>query len=205
MKKIGLVSLFLSALLSLNVNAAGDQKVNCTTVSSQMPYYYGNAQCFTSGRWLNQYFSNSITATVWLREQVLENGRWVTYQCSTTLPSTGFTTVNQEQCQYTPKAIVRQHYVEERYDSRTDTTYYRSDLAVAAFEYSDRDGQVQTIEKWVNGVSVSSGHVDVYEPTQVRLRVTDNDGHVTDTTSTISPPGSAYCTRGGIAIICEDF
>jgi len=181
----------------------GDAKVNCTTSTVSTPYYYGWANCSDRGRTLSSNISRSAVQWVTLTERHRVGNNYVTYQCSGYLTQTGYDQRTVENCQYTPRAVIRQHYVQESYDSRTDTTYYQAGIAVAAFEYSDRDGHVTQVEKWVNGVSVTDHHIDVYEPTHVRLRVTDNHGHVTDTSKTITPSPEQICMRGGMLIICD--
>ncbi|NOU49785.1 hypothetical protein HG263_04455 [Pseudoalteromonas sp. JBTF-M23] len=203
MKLLTMLAISSLTALSFNAAAAGDQKVNCKTTTQNIPYYYGWASCWASGRFMQEHVSRSATQWYTISETVYENGQWNTYQCSDTLTSVAYDTVTQESCEYTPLAVIREHLITERYDSRTGTTYYKTGVVVADFNYSDRDGQVQKVEKWVGGVSTAKSHVDITSPTTVRLRVTDNDGNVTDTSRTVSPPMIQQCSRGGMMIICD--
>ncbi|TQF71340.1 hypothetical protein [Pseudoalteromonas luteoviolacea] len=199
--KLAIVSL---GMLSASAFAAGDNKINCKTETSQIKYYYGWASCHASGKYLQEYVSRSSSLWHTIEETEFDGINWSTYRCTTTLPQTGYDTHNSESCQYTPKANITEHLVQSHYDRRTDTTYYEAGVIVADFTYSDRDGQVQKVEKWVNGVSTTRGHVDITSTSTVRLRVTDNDGNVTDTTRTLTPPMIEQCRRRGMLVLCGD-
>ncbi|MDK1286521.1 hypothetical protein [Pseudoalteromonas umbrosa] len=201
LSKVAIASL---SILSTSVFAAGDQKVNCKTTTVQTPYWYGWASCHASGEFLHQHISQHHSQWITLTETKYENGNWTTYRCDTTLPNKGYNTSSRESCQYTPKANITEHLVESHYDRHSGITYYEADVIVADFNYSDRDGHVQKVEKWVNGVSTSRGHVDIRTTSTVKLRVTDNDGNVTETTRTLSPPMIQQCRRGDMLIICDD-
>ncbi|WP_125717389.1 hypothetical protein [Pseudoalteromonas rubra] len=204
MNFLSLIAIGSLSVLSVSALAAGDQKINCKTTSSQTPYYYGWASCFASGKLLQEYVSRSSTQWYTIEETEFDGIDWTTYRCSTTLTQKGYDTHSRESCEYTPKAQITSHLVESHYDRRTDTTYYEAGVIVADFTYSDRDGQVQKVEKWVNGVSTTRGHVDITSRSTVKLRVTDNDGHVTETSMTLSPPMIEQCRRGGMLILCGD-
>ncbi|MBE0370356.1 hypothetical protein [Pseudoalteromonas aurantia] len=203
MKLLTIFAISSLSVLSINAFAAGDQKINCQTDATEVPYYYGWASCWASGRHMQEHVTKSFSQWHTIKETVFESGQWTTYQCNSILPSVGYDRVTSESCQYTPKAIIKEHLVTERYDSRTDTTYYAAGIVVADFNYSDRDGQVQKVEKWVDGVSTTRGHVDITSPATVKLRVTDNDGNVTVTSRSIRPPMIQQCRRGGMLILCD--
>lgn len=202
--------LLITTLLALGVSfqlhatsTSGDEKVNCTETVVSIPYYYGEASCYANGRWLSSYEYFSYTQWIQLTEQYWNGSYYETLQCSASLPHMGYHQEVTEECEYTPRATIRTHYLEDYYDSNTGITYYQAGVIVAAFEHSDRDGYITNVEKWVDGESITANHVDIYEPTHVRLRVTDNDGHVTETSSTISPPLRQVCMRGGNLIMCD--
>ncbi|WP_457933869.1 hypothetical protein LOS73_14150 [Pseudoalteromonas sp. SCSIO 43210] len=201
-----LTSTTMSLLFALPflASAAGDKKVKCETTTNQLEYYYGLASCSTfDGDFLSEYVSKSYSQWYTIIQDKYDNGSWKNYRCSSNLPNSAYETISNESCQYTPKASINRHYVEESYDSRTDTTYYAAGVIVAQFTFSDRDGEVQKVEKWVNGQSTTKSHVDITSASEVKLKVTDNDGNVTETSTTVYPPMMQTCSRGGQLILCE--
>lgn len=205
MKFITYTTVSLLLAFPLIAAAAGDEKIKCKTKTTQVEYFYGSASCTTfDGKYLNEYVSRNSSRWYTIAQNIYENGSWENYRCSTTLPNSAFETVSSESCQYTPKANIKQHYVVESYDRRTDTTYYAAGIKVAQFTFSDRDGEVQKVEKWVNGISTTKNHVDITSTSEVKLKVTDNDGNVTETTATVHPPMMQTCSRGGQLILCDN-
>lgn len=203
MKSVTSTAVSLLLAFPLIAFAAGDEKVKCETKTTQLEYFYGLASCTSAdGKFLSEYVSRNSVNWYTINKDIYENGSWKNYRCSTTLTNSAFDTVSSESCQYTPKANIKQNYVVESYDNQTDTTYYATGIKVVQFTFSDRDGEVQKVEKWVNGVSTTKNHVDITSVSEVKLKVTDNDGNVTETSATVYPPMMQTCSRGGQLVLC---
>jgi hypothetical protein len=187
-------------ILSFSVNADGDQPVNCQTSTIDVIYFYGNANCHGgSGHYLSKNFYKNPTPSIRLNEVI--NGVW--YSCWAQLPYSDTDTIQRTSCEYTPKANIEEHYVESYTHPITKITYFETGVIIAKFTYSDRDGQVQQVQRWVDGVLTTSPFVEIDTPSTVTLKVTDNDGHVTQTSRVLYPPMIPICKRGGILVLCD--
>lgn len=156
---------------------AGDDPVNCQTVTEEVAVYYGTARCTaTSGsqtRDLTEYFSNSYTPVVFLSQGV--------FSCRATLPFVTFEQVDRTVCEYTPEASIRSYV---SYDGTAYTAWLR-----LVSNATDRDGVITQTQWWVNGSYYGSSvpTLSVNTPTffNVRQKVTDDDGHTDETTRSI--------------------
>ena len=174
MKSTVLKVLPLIAALGFSANGfAGDDKI-CSLETVQTPIYEGFASCTSGGNYISQYVFSSPSSTAYITELV--NGLY--YSCWANVPYSHTETHQVEQCEYTP--------VSKFYISQTPHNLIGTNIVTISSTASDRDGSLVKHEWWVNGVATStslnggktlrlSTHNGRY--VDIKLRVTDNDGH----------------------------
>lgn len=154
---------------------AGDDPVNCRSVTSEVDMYGGhNASCKTrSGEEISRYVWPTIHSTAWINS----NGE----SCQASLNFYGKQQVTKTQCDYTPKANLT-------LTALHDGTAYEARLRVSG-RGTDRDGSVISEQFWLNGTykGASISPIIVHQATRftVKYQVTDNDGYTDTQTKTI--------------------
>lgn len=179
----------VSSLIIAHSATAGDNPVNCRTVTDTITVYSGTASCTaysgSESRVLSQSFYRSPTATVFLSE-----GR---FSCTDRLTTARKETISRNVCDYTPQAGFR-HYIIH------DGTAYTASLRLSS-NARDRDGHIARTEWWVNGSSYGSSvpTLSVTQPTNfnIKQRVTDDDGYTDETSGSVFvSPANDPCLEG---------
>ncbi|MGL1959550.1 MAG: hypothetical protein OCD00_19905, partial [Colwellia sp.] len=127
---------------------------------------------------------------------------WV--DCSTELDYLGEEPIKKHSCDYTPEAAIKYYYI-----GAENGEYYVAGKKAVVFSASDSDGTISKTEAWIDGVPVSFGTHFLkanFGPVwyNVRIKVTDNDGYITEATSIIPVSSRPVCyDSNGILKVCE--
>ncbi len=192
-------------LFAGNAVADGDEPVNCETTSVQVALYEGWSYCSVEVSGVLYQLSEYIQLTRSSRALLSEYINGSRYECFADVPFSRFGTETIQVCEYTPKAVIKEHNVDAG-----DGTYEQG-VKVVDFESSDRDGYVVSEEVFIDGVSVPNRYHELkvkfgeYSSTyNVTFKVTDDDGNVTETSKNVSVSNLAICQGlGGIDEVCE--
>lgn len=181
-KQLLLPSLLL--VTSHSAFAEFGEKVNCSTQSSQVPYYSGTASCRVGVVWLDQFIGFSYSSSIRLSEYV--DGQ--NLSCWASIPFAGYQTVTSEECDYKPVA-------------RATASASGTATTIVTASGRDFDGSIVSNKLWINGALQSSASVEGYwsEGTllNIRARTTDNDGYTNETTTSYRV--SYFCDDGPIS------
>lgn len=205
--KLSILGAVVFALFSGQSMAAGDQPVNCRTeTTGTVAIYGGFAQCsaYHQGQYIQvqDYIPETTTPTTYISE--LHGGSFV--GCWANVPFLRYENVTEQVCDYTPKATMREYYID------AGNGQYVVGEKVVKFTASDRDGSVAQKKAWVDGSPVSTNFHTLKVPSgqsfasfNVKFEVTDNDGYVTTTSKNISVNTFPVCYGpGGQIILCDN-
>lgn len=173
MKKL-ITSLFSACMLLASTSAFAEfgEKVNCTTQTTQITYYYGWASCRVGSMWLDQYVGYHNSPSYYVTK--FTGGQF--YSCWANLPFTGTQTLTSEDCDYKPLA-----------SANATSSWYDFSTRVTA-SGRDFDGSIVSNQLWINGQLQSSPSVVRFDAPgtvlSIRARTTDNDGYTHETTRT---------------------
>lgn len=182
-------TMLISPIIFATSANAGDDPVNCRTVTETTTVYFGKATCtaYSGGesRVLSRDFTRSLTSRVFISE--------FGFSCSASLKQSRQETTSSNVCDYTPQASFR-HYIIH------DGTAYTAALRLTS-NARDRDGHIAQTEWWINGQAYGSSvpTFSVNEPTNfsIRQRVTDDDGYTDETSGSVFvSPANDPCLEG---------
>lgn len=224
------VLLLSSTFLSQIAVAAGDVETNCRDeVVGKRNIYQGSTNCeaihnyttYENRKLVRKVYKENLTGnssettsptmTLSKRVQITFTsfgGQEVTYNtdisCTASIPFSHEEDVTQRVCDYTPKAIITSHLIQTRVEK--GITYYAAGQAAVKFNFSDRDGSISSAQAWVDGTNVSTNYhiINGAGYYTVRLKVTDNDGYVTEETRTVSVSPFEECSQNGVMILCPN-
>lgn len=186
----------LLALSTLSIgpfyaSASGDEAVNCRTETvGKQAIYSGIASCNVDGYTLDRYILPTTLGITTITEYL--GGLW--RSCNAQVPFSHYESVQKTVCDYTPKASL---YV----DKQSRETYVNMSA-------SDRDGHIVSTQAWLDGAPVTFGSLTLRSGYEVKIhnlkmRVKDDDGYVTERSAVIRVEPFVPCDDGTKRPICD--
>ncbi|MET1254340.1 hypothetical protein [Aliikangiella maris] len=144
-----ILPIITGSLLFSSNSFAGDEAVNCRTETFEVPVYAGWAYCTAyydnKSYPLSEYFSRSESGHEYISDYIRDQyGTMRNVGCWANVPFSHVESIPGRICDHTPKASITIY----RHEGSTSITVYVNG--------TDRDGQIQLKELWVNGVKKSS-------------------------------------------------
>ncbi|WP_105168358.1 hypothetical protein [Pseudoalteromonas sp. T1lg23B] len=200
---------------SVGAHAAGGNSTNCRNVVSEYEKIYSGPASCTGIFWYATYENGSLVrkrGSHTLSQDVSETNRSTTVisglatiqvesitggtlterhavSCVASIPFSHEEPIYKEVCDKTPYAYISTYEIP-----------YQTEVRMSA---DDSDGHIVKKEAWIDGRRVSFGKhfleamsIDRTTYYNVRIKVTDNDGYVTEVSKTVKASPNANCPGG---------